>query len=80
MDFEGAKYVCSPPPRDADSQAADLGGPGTGVFEIFSSDHCPFRFEGEGKLNAQARTCSAGFRTASPASRRGCRSCSPKAS
>ena len=57
MDFEGAKYVCSPPPRDADSRAAIWQGLRDGTFDIFSSDHCPFRFEGEdGKDNPRART------------------------
>lgn len=59
MDFEGAKYVCSPPPRDADSQLAIWQGLRDGTFDIFSSDHCPFRFEGPddtGKDNARART------------------------
>ena len=57
MDFEGAKYVCSPPPRDADSQAAIWQGLRDGTFDIFSSDHCPFRFEGEAsKDNPRART------------------------
>lgn len=57
MDFEGAKYVCSPPPRDADSQAAIWRGLQDGTFDLFSSDHCPFRFEGEAsKDNPCART------------------------
>lgn len=59
MDFEGAKYVCSPPPRDADSQTAIWQGLRDGTFDIFSSDHCPFYFEaldGAGKNNAKART------------------------
>ena len=43
--FEGAKYVCSPPPRDKPSQDACWQGLETGVFDLFSSDHCPFRFE-----------------------------------
>jgi len=45
--MEGAKYVCSPPPRDSDSQAACWEGLQQGVFEIFSSDHCPYRYEDE---------------------------------
>ncbi|RBO53993.1 dihydropyrimidinase [Rhodovulum sp. BSW8] len=45
MDFSGAKYVCSPPPRDTDSQAAIWEGLRDGTFDIFSSDHCPFRYE-----------------------------------
>ncbi|GAB4524301.1 MAG: dihydropyrimidinase [Roseibium sp.] len=42
---EGAKNVCSPPPRDKASQAACWEGIEQGVFSVFSSDHCPFRFE-----------------------------------
>jgi dihydropyrimidinase len=42
--FEGAKWVCSPPPRDADEQAAIWAGLEQGAFDVFSSDHCPFRF------------------------------------
>lgn len=45
--MEGAKYICSPPPRDTDSQAACWEGLKQGVFEVFSSDHCPYRFEDE---------------------------------
>ncbi|MEO4001836.1 dihydropyrimidinase [Mesorhizobium sp. CAU 1732] len=57
LNMEGAKYVCSPPPRDTDSQAAIWEGITQGVFQTFSSDHCPFRYESsEGKLNAKART------------------------
>lgn len=52
----GAKYVCSPPPRDSASQAAIWRGLETGVFEIVSSDHCPFRYDDpSGKLNPRAR-------------------------
>jgi len=42
--FEGAKYICSPPPRDAESQQAVWRGLGSGVFQVFSSDHAAFRF------------------------------------
>lgn len=57
MDFEGAKYVCSPPPRDAASQAAIWEGLRDGTFDIFSSDHCPFRFDDPmGKALAAGRT------------------------
>ena len=42
--FEGAKYMCSPPPRDAANQAAVWCGLETGVFSVFSSDHAPYRF------------------------------------
>ncbi len=42
--MEGAKYVCSPPPRDHASQDACWEGLQQGIFSVFSSDHCPFRF------------------------------------
>ena len=57
MDFEGAKYVCSPPPRDEASQTAIWEGLRDGTFDIFSSDHCPFRFDDpRGKSVEGART------------------------
>jgi dihydropyrimidinase len=42
--FDGAKWVCSPPPRDGNEQAAIWAGLEQGAFDVFSSDHCPFRF------------------------------------
>jgi len=42
--FEGAKYVCSPPPRSAQEWPKIWDGIQNKVFDIFSSDHCPFRF------------------------------------
>jgi dihydropyrimidinase len=45
--MEGAKYVCSPPPRDHASQDACWEGLQQGIFSVFSSDHCPFRFDDE---------------------------------
>ena len=57
MDWEGAKFVCSPPPRDEAAQAECWRGIETGIFELFSSDHCPFRYEDErGKLNPKGST------------------------
>lgn len=59
MDFEGAKYVCSPPPREAADHDAIWEGLQDGTFDIFSSDHCPFRYAGKngtGKDNPKART------------------------
>ena len=56
MDWEGAKFVCSPPPRDKPSQDACWNGLETGVFDLFSSDHCPFRYDdAAGKLNPKGR-------------------------
>ncbi len=57
LNMEGAKYVCSPPPRDEASQRACWLGLQTGVFSTFSSDHCPFRYDDpEGKLTPKGRT------------------------
>jgi dihydropyrimidinase len=57
LNMEGTKYVCSPPPRDEASQAACWEGIQTGVFSVFSSDHCPFRYDDpQGKLAPKGRT------------------------
>ncbi len=48
--FEGAKCVCSPPPRDKANQQFIWDGLAGGVFQVFSSDHAPFRYDdAEGK-------------------------------
>lgn len=52
--MEGAKFCCSPPPRDAESQAAIWTGIQNGTFQVFSSDHAPYRFDETGKLKAGA--------------------------
>lgn len=52
MDETGGKYVCSPPPRTRESWDAIWEGLQQGVFQTFSSDHCPFLYDSpEGKLN-----------------------------
>jgi dihydropyrimidinase len=57
LNMEGAKYVCSPPPRDRESQEACWRGLQQGVFSVFSSDHCPFRYDDpQGKLVPKGRT------------------------
>jgi dihydropyrimidinase len=57
LNMEGAKYVCSPPPRDEESQKACWEGLQQGIFSVFSSDHCPFRYnDPQGKLAAKGRT------------------------
>jgi dihydropyrimidinase len=57
LNMEGAKYVCSPPPRDAASQEACWEGLQQKVFSLFSSDHCPFRYDdSHGKLTPKGRT------------------------
>lgn len=44
--FEGAKCVCSPPPRESshDHDAIWLG-LANGTFTVLSSDHCPFMYD-----------------------------------
>ena len=57
LNMEGAKYVCSPPPRDRASQEACWRGLQSGIFQTLSSDHCPFRYDDPaGKLVPKART------------------------
>jgi dihydropyrimidinase len=54
LNMEGAKYVCSPPPRDRASQEACWEGLST---SLFSSDHGPFRYDDpQGKLTPKGRT------------------------
>lgn len=48
--LEGAKWCCSPPPRDKDSQEAVWAGLKDGTFQVLSSDHAPYRFDESGKL------------------------------
>lgn len=50
--MEGAKFCCSPPPRDAEAQEAVWRGLQNGTFQVFSSDHAPYRFDETGKLSA----------------------------
>jgi dihydropyrimidinase len=49
--FEGAKFMCSPPPRDKANQDVIWQGLATGVFDVFSSDHAGYRYDDpEGKM------------------------------
>jgi dihydropyrimidinase len=48
--MEGAKYCCSPPPRDAQSQAAIWEALALGSLSTLSSDHAPYRYDASGKL------------------------------
>ena len=50
--LEGAKFCCSPPPRDEQAQEAMWRGLANGTFQVFSSDHAPYRFDDTGKLKA----------------------------
>ncbi|GMG81576.1 dihydropyrimidinase [Paralimibaculum aggregatum] len=47
---EGAKYICSPPLRDAATQDALWRHLQAGTFTVFSSDHAPYRHDETGKL------------------------------
>ena len=53
---EGAKYCCSPPPRDVASQEALWRALQDGTLRLFSSDHAPYRFDESGKLPHGERT------------------------
>ncbi|MCE2520733.1 MAG: dihydropyrimidinase [Alphaproteobacteria bacterium] len=44
--WEGAKYLCAPPPRDTENQKELGRGIAGCVFQVLSSDHCSFKFEG----------------------------------
>ena len=49
--LEGAKHMCSPPPRDKANQEIVWNALAEGVFEVFSSDHAPYRYDDpDGKL------------------------------
>ena len=44
--WEGAKYLCAPPPRDKGNADHLWRGIAGGYFQVVSSDHCSFLFEG----------------------------------
>ncbi|MDP0928936.1 dihydropyrimidinase [Paracoccus onubensis] len=48
--MEGAKFMCSPPVRDTETQEALWRHLQAGTFSVFSSDHAPYRFDESGKL------------------------------
>ena len=48
--LDGAMFCCSPPPRDEASQEAVWEGLANGTFQVYSSDHAPYRFDETGKL------------------------------
>ena len=48
--YQGARCICSPPPRDKANQEVIWDGLADGLFTIFSSDHAPFKYDSpEGK-------------------------------
>ncbi len=44
-DFEGAKWVMSPPLREKKDQAALWAGINQGTIQVVATDHCPFKWE-----------------------------------
>ncbi|MGQ0655324.1 MAG: dihydropyrimidinase [Betaproteobacteria bacterium] len=48
--LEGAKWCCSPPPRDEAAQESVWQGLRDGTFQVLSSDHAPYRYDETGKL------------------------------
>jgi len=53
--MEGAKYCCSPPPRDEHAQEALWTGLSNGTLQVFSSDHAPYRYDETAKLSTAAK-------------------------
>jgi dihydropyrimidinase len=49
---EGAKWMCSPPPRTSADQEALWQALALGDLQTVSSDHAPYRFDESGKLRA----------------------------
>jgi dihydropyrimidinase len=50
--LEGAKWMCSPPPRTQADQEAIWNGLALGDLQLISSDHAPYAFDETGKLLA----------------------------
>ena len=50
--MEGAKFICSPPVRDTETQEALWHHVRMGTFESVSSDHAPYRADESGKFGA----------------------------
>lgn len=51
-DLEGAKWMCSPPPRSKTDQEALWRALDLGDLQVVSSDHAPYRYDDSGKLSA----------------------------
>ena len=50
--LDGAKWMCSPPPRTEADQEAIWQGLALGDLQVVSSDHAPYAFDATGKLSA----------------------------
>jgi dihydropyrimidinase len=51
-DMQGANFCCSPPLRDRASRDEIWRCLQNGTFQVYSSDHAPYRFDDTGKLHA----------------------------
>ncbi|MGL4437634.1 MAG: dihydropyrimidinase [Bosea sp. (in: a-proteobacteria)] len=49
--LEGAKFMCSPPPRERADQEALWAALALGDLQTVSSDHAPYRYDASGKLS-----------------------------
>lgn len=56
LDFEGAKFVCSPPLRNACEQPEIWEGLADGTVSTVGTDHCPFFFKGQKDLGRDSFT------------------------
>ena len=54
-DMQGAQLCCSPPLRDRASQEEIWRCLQNGTFQVYSSDHAPYRLDASGKLSAGPR-------------------------
>ena len=52
-DWNGAKYVMSPPLRTKESNEALWGGINSGDLQVVATDHCPFDFNGKKDMNGK---------------------------
>jgi dihydropyrimidinase len=52
---DGAKWVCSPPMRSAEDNAALWRGLGDGSLQVVATDHCPFFFDGTRPIQYEGR-------------------------
>jgi dihydropyrimidinase len=55
-EFEGAKFVMSPPLRDAEEHEALWSGLATGEVSTIGTDHAPFNFHGQKDMGTEAFT------------------------
>jgi dihydropyrimidinase len=64
--WEGAKYLCAPPPRDRSNPDYLWRGIAGGHFQVVSSDHCSFLFEGDSGKRAHGHSHGPHFRHVAP--------------